>query len=72
MGTFTHSIGEGNGNPLHYSFLENLMDRGALQATVARAGHNLVTKPPPTTQNMSDELGKKKTKQTCTQTNNKH
>ena len=28
------SLGEGNGNPLQYSFLENLMDRGALQATV--------------------------------------
>ena len=25
--------GEGNGNPLHYSCLENPMDRGALQAT---------------------------------------
>ena len=36
------------------------MDREALQATVARAGHDLVTKPPPTTKNMSDELGKKK------------
>ena len=26
--------GEGNGNPLHYSFLENPMDRGAWRATV--------------------------------------
>ena len=26
--------GEGNGNPLHYSCLENSMDRGASQATV--------------------------------------
>ena len=26
--------GEGNGNPLQYSFLENSMDRGAWQATV--------------------------------------
>ena len=26
--------GEGNGNPLQYSFLENPMDRGARQATV--------------------------------------
>ena len=26
--------GEGNGNPLQYSCLENLMDRGAWQATV--------------------------------------
>ena len=28
------SLGEGNGNPLQYSCLENPMDRGALQATV--------------------------------------
>ena len=28
------SPGEGNGNPLQQSYLENLMDRGALQATV--------------------------------------
>ena len=28
------SPGEGNGNPLHYSWLENPMDRGAWQATV--------------------------------------
>ena len=28
------SSGEGNGNPLHYSCLENLMDRGAWWATV--------------------------------------
>ena len=27
-------IGEGNGNPLQYSCLENSMDRGAWQATV--------------------------------------
>ena len=41
------SPGEGNGNPLQYSCLENLMDRGAWQATVhgaARVGHNLATK----------------------------
>ena len=30
------SLGEGNGNPLQYSCLENGMDRGALQATVHR------------------------------------
>ena len=43
------SLGEGNGNPLQYSFLENPMDRGAWQATarvVARVRHNLATKPP--------------------------
>ena len=28
------SSGEGNNNPLHYSFLGNPMDRGAWQATV--------------------------------------
>ena len=28
------SPGEGNGNPLQYSCLENLMDRGACWATV--------------------------------------
>ena len=43
------SPGEGNGNPLQYSCLENPMDRGALQATVhgvAREEHDLATKPP--------------------------
>ena len=42
--------GEGNGNPLQYSCLENSMDRGAWQATVhgvARVGHDLVITPPP-------------------------
>ena len=42
------SPGEGNGNPLHYSCLENPMNRGAWRATahgVARVGHDLVTKP---------------------------
>ena len=40
--------GEGNGNPLQYSCLKNLMDRGAWQTAtvhgVRRIGHNLVTK----------------------------
>ena len=39
--------GEGNGNPLQYSCLENPVDRGAWWATVhgvARAGPNSVTK----------------------------
>ena len=43
------SPGEGNGNPLQYSCLENPMDRGAWQATVhgvARVEHDLVTKLP--------------------------
>ena len=42
-------IGEGNGNPLQYSCLENPIDRGAWQAIVhgvARVGHDLATKPP--------------------------
>ena len=42
--------GEGNGNPLRYSCLENLMDRGAWRATVhgvARVGHDSATKPAP-------------------------
>ena len=44
------SAGEGNGNPLQYSCLENPMDRGAWQAAVhgvARIGCDLATKPPP-------------------------
>ena len=43
------STGEGNGNPLQYSCLENPMVRGAWQATVhgvTRYRHNLATKPP--------------------------
>ena len=44
------SPGERDGNPLHYSCLENPMDRGVWGATVhgvARVGYDLVTKPPP-------------------------
>ena len=44
------SPGEGNGNPVQYSCLENPMDREAWQATnhgVSRVGHNLTIKPPP-------------------------
>ena len=43
------SHGEGNGNPLQQSCLENPMDTGAWQATVhgvTRVRHDLVTKPP--------------------------
>ena len=43
------SPGEGNGNPLQYSCLENPMDRGAWWAIVheiPRVGHELVTKTP--------------------------
>ena len=44
------SLGEGNGNTLQYSCLENPMDRGAWQATiygVASVEHDLATKLPP-------------------------
>ena len=34
------SSGEGNGNPLQYSCLENPMDRGAWQATVHETSKN--------------------------------
>ena len=43
------SPGEGNGNLLQYSCLENPMGRGTWQVTVcgvARVRHNLATKPP--------------------------
>ena len=45
------SPGEGNGNPLQYSCLENSMVRGTWQAIVhglTRVGPNLATKPPRT------------------------
>ena len=32
--------GEGNGNPLQYSYLENPMDRGACRATLHRVSNN--------------------------------
>ena len=42
------SPGEGNGNPLQYSCLENPMDEGAcwviVHGVTKRAGHDLVTK----------------------------
>ena len=44
------SHGEGNGNPLHYSCLENPMGKGAWQDTVhgvVRVRHDLANKPPP-------------------------
>ena len=43
------SPGEGDGNPLQCSCLENPMNRGAWRATVypvTRVGHDLATKPP--------------------------
>ena len=44
------SPGEGNGNPIQYSCMENPVDTGACRATVhgvTRIRHDLVTKPPP-------------------------
>ena len=44
------SPGGGNGNPLQYSCLENLIDREAWRTTVhgvTRVGQDLVPKPPP-------------------------
>ena len=40
---FGRSSGEGNGNPLQYSCLENPIDRGALQATVHAVAKELNT-----------------------------
>ena len=40
---FSHEAGEGNGNPLQYSCLENPMDGGAWRATVhgsQKVGHD--------------------------------
>ena len=48
---FGWSPGEGNGNPLQFSCLENHVDRRAWQAAVhgaTRVGHDLATKPPQT------------------------
>ena len=53
------SLGEGNGNPLQYSFLENSMGRGAWQSIVygvARVGHDLATKPKPPGKNLLEEM----------------
>ena len=37
------SPGGGHGNPLQYSYLENLLDRGAWQATVCRVAESDTT-----------------------------
>ena len=42
--------GEGNGNPLQYSCLENPMDRGAWQATVHRVTNSWMWLKQPSTQ----------------------
>ena len=49
------SSGEGNGNPLQYSWLQNPMDRGSWKATVhgiLRVGHDWAIKPPHGPQNI--------------------
>ena len=46
----SRQYGDGNGNPLKYSCLENPMEGEALQVTVcgvARIGYDFPTKPPP-------------------------
>ena len=56
------SSGEGNGNPLQYSCLENPMDRETWQATVngpARIEHDLATKPPPNSVNTGNTIAHK-------------
>ena len=37
------SLGEGNGNPFHYTCLENPMDRGTWQATVYEVAKEYMT-----------------------------
>ena len=53
------SPGEGNGNPIQYSCLENPRDRRTWQATVhgvIRVGHDLATKLPPPMAESEEEL----------------
>ena len=53
------SPGEGNGNPLQYSCLENPKNRGAWQATVPgviRFGHDSATKPLPNSNRYSAQV----------------
>ena len=69
--------GEGNGNPLQYSCLENPMDRGTWQTTVygvARVGHNLVTKSPPPlwSRILKDCSGLLECMTSCSRTDNSH
>ena len=59
------SSGEGNGNPLQDSCLENPMDRGAWRATVhgvAGVGYDLATKLPPSELSFPLMIGKQKKK----------
>ena len=53
------SHGEGNGNPLQYSCLDNPMDcslPGSFVHGVTRVGHDLTTKSPPPIFTLSREL----------------
>ena len=50
------SPGEGDGNPLHYSYLENSMNRGAWQATDGEVGKD-------TTERLTLSLSKKQSLQ---------
>ena len=53
------SPGEGNGNPLQYSCLEDPVERGAWQAAVhevARIRHDFVTKLPSGGQNTRNDI----------------
>ena len=45
MEKYIRSSGEGNGNPLQYSCLENLMDGGTCWATVHRIAELDMTEP---------------------------
>ena len=50
------STGERNGNPPQYSCLGNCTDRGAWRAAVhavETVGHDLVTKPPPSSEGLA-------------------
>ena len=52
------SPGEGNGNPLHYSCLENPMDRGAWGATVQRVSKSWTTEATSTLNRMRNTLAR--------------
>ena len=55
------SPGEGNGNPVQYSWLGNPMDRGAWQATVQRVTKSQVRRTQPCTETTQrDGTGREK------------
>ena len=62
------SPGEGNGNPLQYSCLENPMDRGAWRTTVrgvTRVRHDWATKPPRPGARAEELVGLRRALQGC-------